>query len=332
MVTSEELKTEGNRAFGNQEYKKAAKLYRDAIKLDPSNPVLYSNRSQSFLRIGDFDRALRDSDKGLELTLDPKLKTKLYFRKGMALKHLGVLQLARDSFQQVLNIDPLNGPALEEISNTDQARKKTKLEKNESTMPVPIPIQEVEALPEDYAKLLGEHQVRPPTSTNKSGIQEVETTSTNRSGIQEMETTSTNQPITPETQVPSPQTSTNNGPQLLSLHLLSKLGSLPPNDKAKAYNYVISLEKEEYISTFGSCGIDTEFLQFFMEAAAYVSANDTLPNWGTLILTLLSAFSKLRRYQLSLEFCDKSFINTLIENVEIKTSLANDYKQFLSVQ
>ena len=317
MVTSEELKTEGNRAFGNQEYKKAAKLYRDAIKLDPSNPVLYSNRSQSFLRIGDFDRALRDSDKGLELTLDPKLKTKLYFRKGMALKHLGVLQLARDSFQQVLNIDPLNGPALEEISNTDQARKKTKLEKNESTMPVPIPIQEVETLPEDYAKLLGEHQVRPPTSTNKPGIQE-------------METISTNLPTIPETQVPSPQTSTNNGPQLLSLHLLSKLGSLPPKDKTKAYNYVIALDKEEYISTFSSSGIDTEFLQFFMEAAAYVSANDTLPNWGALILTLLSEFSKLRRYQLSLEFCDKSFINTLIENVEIKTPLANEYIQFLS--
>ncbi|ODQ82472.1 hypothetical protein BABINDRAFT_30926, partial [Babjeviella inositovora NRRL Y-12698] len=62
---SDQLKELGRQAFVKQEYKKAAKIYRDAIKIDPTSPVLYSNRAMCFVKMEDWQRALDDCKKGL---------------------------------------------------------------------------------------------------------------------------------------------------------------------------------------------------------------------------------------------------------------------------
>ncbi|ODV58491.1 Tah1p ASCRUDRAFT_39122, partial [Ascoidea rubescens DSM 1968] len=64
-MDADELKKEGNKAFSNKEYKKAAKLYRDAIRTNPQNPVLYSNRAMCFIKLEDWKRVISDCEKGL---------------------------------------------------------------------------------------------------------------------------------------------------------------------------------------------------------------------------------------------------------------------------
>lgn len=59
-----------------------------AIELDPSNHVLYSNRSASYASIKDFNKALEDANKCVELSPG---WSKGYGRKGAALHGLGDL-------------------------------------------------------------------------------------------------------------------------------------------------------------------------------------------------------------------------------------------------
>jgi len=59
-----------------------------AIELDPSNHVLYSNRSGSYASLKNFDKALEDANKTVEL--NPSWG-KGYSRKGTALHGLGDL-------------------------------------------------------------------------------------------------------------------------------------------------------------------------------------------------------------------------------------------------
>jgi tetratricopeptide (TPR) repeat protein len=57
------LKAEANKAFAAKQYLEATKLYSDAIAVDPTNHVLFSNRSASKLGQRDYDGALEDAEK-----------------------------------------------------------------------------------------------------------------------------------------------------------------------------------------------------------------------------------------------------------------------------
>ena len=48
MATAVELKALGNKAFVAKDYQTAIKHFSDAIELDPTNHVLFSNRSACF--------------------------------------------------------------------------------------------------------------------------------------------------------------------------------------------------------------------------------------------------------------------------------------------
>ena len=61
MHRSEELKKEGNDAFVRKDFNCAIGLYSEAVALDPSNAVLYSNRSACYLQLCKFDNAERDA-------------------------------------------------------------------------------------------------------------------------------------------------------------------------------------------------------------------------------------------------------------------------------
>ena len=57
------IKAEANKAFSAKDYAAASKLYSDAIELDPSNHVLFSNRSASKAGMRDYQGALEDAEK-----------------------------------------------------------------------------------------------------------------------------------------------------------------------------------------------------------------------------------------------------------------------------
>lgn len=75
------MKNLGNEAFKAKKYQEAIGHYNEAIKLDESDPVFYSNRSAAYLKSGDPSKALDDATTCLKLNPD---FAKGYSRKAAA--------------------------------------------------------------------------------------------------------------------------------------------------------------------------------------------------------------------------------------------------------
>jgi tetratricopeptide (TPR) repeat protein len=84
-AASAALKDQGNEQFKAGNYLKAAALYTQAIKLDPDNPTLYSNRAAAFLHLVKLNKALADADTTIKLK--PQWE-KGHFRKGCVLESM----------------------------------------------------------------------------------------------------------------------------------------------------------------------------------------------------------------------------------------------------
>ena len=56
------LKDQGNKAFAAKDYDRAIALFSEAIKIDPSNHVLWSNRSAAYAGKKQWDSALEDAE------------------------------------------------------------------------------------------------------------------------------------------------------------------------------------------------------------------------------------------------------------------------------
>ncbi|GMM33163.1 Tah1 protein [Saccharomycopsis crataegensis] len=186
---SEKLKEKGNEAFKKQEFKKAAKLYRDSIKLDPSNPVLYSNRSMCFAKLDDWTRVLEDCKKGISLATDAndedaikKTLVKLYYRKGLAVVNTGGdLRDAVQAWNEGLKLDGGNILIKKELAiytkNEDSSLKKQKKKKKESANKQQvedsglktIEIIEVEQLPKELQGLIDGKSNKEDNSSQSSG-------------------------------------------------------------------------------------------------------------------------------------------------------------------
>lgn len=62
-----ELKSEGNKCFHDGDYVGAEALYTKAIMIDPSNPLLYTNRAMSRLKLHLYERVLSDCSASLSI-------------------------------------------------------------------------------------------------------------------------------------------------------------------------------------------------------------------------------------------------------------------------
>ena len=56
------LKDQGNKAFQANEYDRAIELFSQALELDPSNHVLWSNRSAAKVGKKEYAAALEDAE------------------------------------------------------------------------------------------------------------------------------------------------------------------------------------------------------------------------------------------------------------------------------
>lgn len=107
---AEQEKEKGNELFKKGDYASAVKHYTEAIKRNPDDPKLYSNRAACYTKLAAFDLGLKDCDKCLEL--DPKF-IKGWIRKGTILQGMQQASKAIVAFQKALELDPNNAEALQ---------------------------------------------------------------------------------------------------------------------------------------------------------------------------------------------------------------------------
>lgn len=81
-----ELKDLGNKAFADGDFISAEQYYRDAISLDGTSHILYTNLSAALLGQERYEEALMSANEAIKL--DPSW-LKAYFRKATALEKLG---------------------------------------------------------------------------------------------------------------------------------------------------------------------------------------------------------------------------------------------------
>ncbi|MBA0849848.1 hypothetical protein Goshw_021481 [Gossypium schwendimanii] len=117
------LKDKGNEFFKAGNYLKAAALYTQAIKQDPSNPTLYSNRAAAFLNLVKLNKALADAE--TTITLKPQWE-KGYFRKGCILEAMERYDDALAAFQIALQYNPQSAEVSRKIKRLSQLAKDKK--------------------------------------------------------------------------------------------------------------------------------------------------------------------------------------------------------------
>jgi stress-induced-phosphoprotein 1 len=103
--TAAQLKADGNTQFAAKNYPAAAQLFTQAIAADPSQHVLYSNRSACHAAMKEYAEALEDAQECVRLA---PTWAKGYVRWGAALFGLGKHQEAMNAYKQGLEHEPGN--------------------------------------------------------------------------------------------------------------------------------------------------------------------------------------------------------------------------------
>uniref|UniRef100_A0A671M8R9 Stress-induced-phosphoprotein 1 n=1 Tax=Sinocyclocheilus anshuiensis TaxID=1608454 RepID=A0A671M8R9_9TELE len=139
-----QLKDQGNKALSAGNVDEAVRCYTEALTLDPSNHVLFSNRSAAYAKKGDYDNALKDACQTIKIKPD---WGKGYSRKAAALEFLGRLEDAKATYQEGICQEPSNQQLKEGLQNIE-----ARLAERKMMNPFSIP--------NLYEKLEGDHRTR----------------------------------------------------------------------------------------------------------------------------------------------------------------------------
>ncbi|MBW0467641.1 hypothetical protein O181_007356 [Austropuccinia psidii MF-1] len=114
------LKAAGNLLLSQREYSAAIDKYTQATKLDPTNPVYYSNRAAAHSQLGAHEEAVEDALKALEV--DPGF-VKAYSRLGHGYFSSGQYEKAVEAYEKGLELEPDNDTIRKSLAT---ARSKVK--------------------------------------------------------------------------------------------------------------------------------------------------------------------------------------------------------------
>ena len=118
MSTAKEWKDKGNLLVKEQKFSEALECYSKAIELDSNDPILYSNRSLMHSNLNEFDLALIDADKAIEI--NPNY-SKGYLRRGKALEGLGRFEEALNTYHSGLEKDNNNAKLMDAIKKLEKS-------------------------------------------------------------------------------------------------------------------------------------------------------------------------------------------------------------------
>lgn len=129
---AEKLKGKGNEAFNKGKYTEAISNYTMAINKFSSNPVLYTNRAQAYIKLKDFDSAIEDCN--LALKIDPKC-VKAFVHKARALQAGGKFDEAVTVLKSATEVAPKQEKILKVyIAEAESAQRRLQDEKEAGYM------------------------------------------------------------------------------------------------------------------------------------------------------------------------------------------------------
>ncbi|KAJ0962077.1 hypothetical protein J5N97_029905 [Dioscorea zingiberensis] len=102
---ADEEREKGNEYFKQQKYPEAIKHYTEALRRNPKDPRVYSNRAACYTKLGALPEGLKDAEKCIEL--DPTF-SKGYTRKGAIQFFMKEYDKALETYQEGLKHDPNN--------------------------------------------------------------------------------------------------------------------------------------------------------------------------------------------------------------------------------
>lgn len=111
-MLADEEREKGNEFFKQQQYPEAIKHYTEALRRNPKDARVYSNRAACYTKLGALPEGLKDANKCIEL--DP-LFTKGYSRKGAVQFFMKEYDKALETYQEGLKLDENNQELLEGV-------------------------------------------------------------------------------------------------------------------------------------------------------------------------------------------------------------------------
>ncbi|KAL5206945.1 hypothetical protein ABZP36_031380 [Zizania latifolia] len=109
---ADEEREKGNEFFKEQKYPDAVKHYTEALRRNPKDPRVYSNRAACYTKLAALPEGLKDAEKCIEL--DPTF-SKGYTRKGAIQFFMKEYDKAMETYQAGLKHDPNNPELLDGV-------------------------------------------------------------------------------------------------------------------------------------------------------------------------------------------------------------------------
>ncbi|AAZ11407.1 stress-induced protein sti1, putative [Trypanosoma equiperdum] len=156
-----ELKNKGNQEFSSGRYREAAEFFSQAINLDPSNHVLYSNRSACFASLHQYAQALSDAEKCVSLKPD---WVKGYVRHGAALHGLRRYDEAAAVYKKGLTVDPSSTACSEGIASVEKDKAASAMQNPFAKLFTPEAVKKIQShrklslfmMQPDYVRMIDE--------------------------------------------------------------------------------------------------------------------------------------------------------------------------------
>lgn len=129
---AEKLKSAGNAAMQQKDYKTAIAKYTEAISYSPTNPIYLSNRAAAYSASGDHKSAAADAE--IAVAADPKY-TKAWSRLGLAKFAMGDARGSAEAYQKGIEYEGNGGSDAMKRGLETAQKEVARMEEAEQDMP-----------------------------------------------------------------------------------------------------------------------------------------------------------------------------------------------------